>query len=534
MDYDAPLTIGRFMGSDEPNRLIVGPVGSGKSSGCCVEAVRRSLETPPGEDGVRRARGVIVRNTYRELEDTTIKTFGEWVPEGEFGRWRGGDMAFDLIFETEDGARVETEILFRALDRPDHVKKLLSLDLTWCYFNEWKEIPLPIFQVMKTRVGRYPNREKVPRYWYGIFGDTNPMDTDHYLYRIFEEDRPPGHRVWRQPGGLSPNAENIRNLPHCWAPEVPLGLAGEARRSFIRKAKDEAFERIRRGEHESPCVCYYVVLAHGAKPDFVRVMRDGEYGFVQHGKPIYPEFQDSIHVAKEEIKLLPNCKKLLIGNDYGLTPAAVWVQQDPADGQYQVIKEFVSEHLGAVRFGEEQSRICKQDFKTVKEFEGWGDPSGNTDSSTDEKTPIDVVNAAGVPMQGTYTNDFTIRREAVAGLLTKLTMLGRPMLVISPACKILRKGMAGGYCMRRLQVTGDERFEEKPLKNHYSHVCEALQYAALGAGEGYKVLDGGHERRVSVSVRVHRSVGPGPARGEGWTDDEGLPIRVRSNVTRRR
>jgi hypothetical protein len=199
-----------------------------------------------------------------------------------------------------------------------------------------------------------------------------------------------------------------------------------------------------------------------------------------------------------------------------------------------VIKEFVSEHLGAVRFGQEQAHICKQDFKTVHEFEGWGDPSGNTDSSTDEKTPIDVVNAAGVPMQGTYTNDFTIRREAVAGLLTKLTVLGRPALVISPECRVLRKGMAGGYCMKRLQVAGDERFEEKPLKNHYSHVCEALQYAAVGAGEGWRALDGGQNRKVSVNVRVHRSVGPGPARGEGWADDENLPIRVRSNVTRRR
>lgn len=535
MDYSAAKTIGEFLGCDDPNRLIVGPVGSGKSSGCCVEIIRRAIETPPGEDGIRRSRWVVVRNTYRELEDTTIKTFEEWVPEGKFGTWRQSDKIFDLKFETDGDAKVEGEVMFRALDRPDHVKKLLSLELTGCYFNEWKEIPLPIFQVMKTRVGRYPRREDVPRYWSGIFGDTNPPDTDHYLYRIFEEDRPPGHRRFKQPGGRSKEAENTENLARCWAPEVPLGMASEARREFIRKAREEQTRRIKAGEHEDPCVCYYTVLCHGAKKDFIKVMADGEYGFVQQGKPIYPEFQDSIHVATETLKLLPGCRKLLIGNDYGLTPAAVWVQQDPADGQYQVIREFVSERLGAVHFGEEQAKISKKEFKSVTEFEGWGDPSGMASSPIDEKdTPIDIINAQGVPMTAAPTNDPVLRREAVAGLLTRLTMMGRPALVISPACVTLRKGMAGGYCYRRLQIAGDERFEEKPVKNMYSHVCEALQYAMVGAGEDRRALDGGQNRRVSVNVRVHRSVGPGPARGEPWRGDEDLPIRVRSNVTRRR
>jgi hypothetical protein len=536
VNYDASPTVGKFLGCDDPYRLIVGPVGSGKSSGCCIESVKRSLETPPGEDGVHRARGVIVRNTYRELEDTTIKTFKEWVPEGEFGAWRGGDMAFDLLFETDEGARCETEILFRALDRPDHVKKLLSMELTWAYFNEWKEIPASIFQVMKQRVGRYPRREEVPRYWSGIFGDTNPMDTDHYLYRLFEEERAPGHRVFRQPGGLSANAENIRNLAHCWAPEVPIMLTGERRREYIRKAKDEAFARIESGDHESPCVCYYVEKFHGTSADYKSVMRDGNYGFVKEGKPIYDEFNDAIHVATEPIPLLSTVHELIIGNDFGLTPAAIWMQQDPADGQWQVIREYVSERMAAVEFGREQVQICKKEYKTITTFRGWGDPAGMAGSQTDDTTPIDVVSSQGMPMAPAPTNDFMLRREAVAGLLTKLTRLGRPALIISPTCKILRKGMGGGYCYRRLKVSGDERFEDHPLKNRFSHVCEALQYAAVGEGEDHNALDGGHERRVSVNVRVHRSIGGGKAggvvQGGGWEDGD-RPLVVRPSIKRR-
>ena len=65
---------------------------------------------------------------------------------------------------------------------------------------------------------------------------------------------------------------------------------------------------------------------------------------------------------------------------------------------------------------------------------------------------------------------------------------GKPGLLISPKCRITRKGMAGGYAYKRLQVSGDERFHDKPDKNKYSHPCEAAQYMMLGAGEGRSVI----------------------------------------------
>jgi hypothetical protein len=87
-----------------------------------------------------------------------------------------------------------------------------------------------------------------------------------------------------------------------------------------------------------------------------------------------------------------------------------------------VIREFVSERMGAVNFGERAARICKTEFRRVKEFEGWGDPAGMAHSPIDEQdTPIDVVASKGVPMVAAPTNNFILRREAVAGLLTRLT-----------------------------------------------------------------------------------------------------------------
>ena len=88
----------------------------------------------------------------------------------------------------------------------------------------------------------------------------------------------------------------------------------------------------------------------------------------------------------------------------------------------------------------------------------------------------------GLPAHAAPTNSFLPRREAVAGALGRL-IEGAPGLQISPACKVLRKGFAGGYHYRRLKVAGDERYHDEPNKNGFSHVHDALQYALSGGGE---------------------------------------------------
>ena len=40
-----------------------------------------------------------------------------------------------------------------------------------------------------------------------------------------------------------------------------------------------------------------------------------------------------------------------------------------------------------------------------------------------------------------------------------------------------------------MQVSG-ERFDDKPEKNMYSHIHDALQYLMLGAGEGRQLISG--------------------------------------------
>ena len=71
----------------------------------------------------------------------------------------------------------------------------------------------------------------------------------------------------------------------------------------------------------------------------------------------------------------------------------------------------------------------------------------------------------------------------------RLGMDGNPGFLISPRCVVTRKGLAGGYKYRRIQVAGEERYEDKPYKNKYSHPCEAGQYLMIGAGEGAAIIN---------------------------------------------
>lgn len=438
VDYTASKTLSRFHRDDSFVRALRGPFGSGKSVACVMEILLRAKDMKPDRTGIRRSRWAAVRNSYRELKDTTLQTFNEWVP-APLREWRASDMACTVRWQD-----VECEVLFRALDTPQDVGKLLSLELTGAWLNEAREIPRAIFDAVQGRVGRFPTGGNDS--WFGIILDTNPPDTDHWFYRVFEELRPAGHRIWSQPSGLSPEAENLANLPPRY------------------------YERLREGKDQA----------------WVDVYVHGKYGYVQDGRPIYPEYNDDFHCAREPIQVVKT-EPLIVGLDFGLTPAAA-LCQDVA-GQWRTLDELVTEDMGAARFGQLLSKVLHGPKYRDLEYRIWGDPSGDNRAQTDERTPFDILQAMGINALPAPSNDPVLRREAIASRMSRLEK-GRPAFLVSPTCKVLRKGLIGGYRYRRLKVSGDERYTDVPDKNAYSHVCEAQQYAALGEGEGYGLIGG--------------------------------------------
>lgn len=450
-------TIARFHRSKAFHRGIMGPRGSAKSTGCCWEIFRRSQQQAPSpHDKIRRTRFAIVRNTYRELRDTTVNTWLHWFgPRNGMPKVMYTDMSW--MYRAGD---IACKVLFRALDRPDDVSKLLSMELTGAYVNEAREVPKGIIDGLDDCVGRYPPLSDGGPTWYGVIMDTNPSDDTHWWYKLAEEEQPESWEFFKQPGGLievsdevfepNPAAENLANL--VGGPD------------------------------------WYTMRTGGKSKDHIRIYYCNQYGFVVEGRPVIPEYIDSTHCPGEILRPVTG-HTIYVGLDFGLTPAAVFAQKFPS-GQWIWFDEIVSEHMGIKRFARtELGPKIRGEYRDF-DFEIFGDPAGNQPAQTDEQTCFDLLNAAGIPAEPAPSNDFTLRREAIAEPLGRL-IDGKPGLIISPKCKVTRKGLMGGYCYKKKQVAisgGDEQFKEKPDKNRYSHPVEAGGYAMLGAGEGYNLI----------------------------------------------
>ena len=457
-------TIGRFFDSDAFIRGLSGPFGSGKSSACAIEIAQRGLKVPRGPDGVRRSRYAVVRSTTKQLQDTTERTWLSWFPPYQFGDWTPSKHDYVLRNLKGDGddKGAVIEVLFRALDRPDQIRDLLSLDLTGAWVNEGRETEWPIIDALQGRLGRFPRRADVPHFWSGLWMDTNQPDVDSDWFKFFEEAdhtesvaklaRVPGfegmtvdtyRQLFKQPSGLSQQAENLKNLPPG----------------------------------------YYERLAIGKSPEWIRIYIHGEYGFEMDGKAVWPEYSDELHCPSDKAKMPKPVQGIPIVRGWdssGLTPACVFTQITPR-GQWIVFDEMVASEMGATAIGQ---AVLDHSARYYPGFTFWdvGDPAGAQRSPTDMRTYFDVLHGMGIMIEPAIQT-LEIRLESVRKPLRTLVD-GRPQFVLHPRCKVLRRALLGGYHFRRMRITG-ERYTNTPDKNSFSHVADGLGYAGtrvFGAG----------------------------------------------------
>jgi hypothetical protein len=443
VDYTPPHTGQKFMESDAKMRVLMGPVGSGKSVTCCFEVVRRAaMQEPDPNTGKRRTRCAIVRETARQLQDTTTKTFLDWFPPGVCGRYMRTTKTY--FFEVGD---IECEIMFRALDDADDVANLNSLELTFAWFNECRDIHPEIVDAMSKRIGRFPSSKDGGPTWFGMWGDTNPPTMDTWWYYQMEKIDPKdgvspnnnGWDVFKQPSGRSVYAENIENLPEG----------------------------------------YYDT--QGRSEEYIRVFIDGEYGLSSNGQPVYQYFRPDYHMANQTLRpLLNGVRPLIVGIDLGLTPAAVLGQQDPR-GRALVLDELVSFDMGIQRFVRTMLKPLLYERFSGAPVLIVVDPAGVQRAQTDERSAVDIIKAEGLRVIPAKTNKVSARINAVDDYLMR-QVDGDPAFLLDPRCTRLKAAMMGGY-----------RFDKNGGidKNKHSHVAEALQYLMLhiaSAGEGQHIM----------------------------------------------
>lgn len=448
-----------FFTSRSMQSFAVGPVGSTKTTASIMKIPYFAAQVAPGVDGIRRSRYAVVRNTRQMLFDATIKDFLAWLPDGQAGVFYKTEARFELIFND-----VHCEILFRGLDDANDVRRLLSLQLTGAMVDECREINPDIYKALTGRVGRYPSGIHVPHNpkWglddkgnpiqgcvddngkpmKMVWGVTNPPDRDTF-WQEYLSSPPDSVHVTIQPGGTSQEADWVHLLP----------------------------------------TDYYEDLAVGKDPNWINVYIHSKWGESLAGKPVFPQFDDRLHVAEGELR--PNRmgeRPLIVGMDFGLNPSAVLCQTDPF-GRLLVFESLTSNGMGVLRFIQTKLKPC-----LINRFAGIpvmviGDPAGVQRAQTDERSCIDILKQEGFRALPAKTNSPVARIAAVDQYLSRL-IDGKPGLLIDrDHCQDLIKALRTGY---RYKIKKSGEMDDSPEKNNASHIADAFQYACLHADGGLR------------------------------------------------
>jgi len=407
-----------FITSTATADLFSSRAGEGKSTGLAWAAFYYTRANPG-------ANLVFIRDTFENLQKTTMKSFFEWFPPGIFGDYQSTKKEFTW----KEGIASGT-VSFIGIEDPADASKLLSWELAGFLMDE----PAPafgaggidesVFDLAMTRL-RQPNM----KYYMAKLATNNP-DESHWTYRKFVSPGVEGFRL-HQPQ----NPENSQNLPENY------------------------YENMRRN------------LAH--RPDLVRRFVDGDFGFQSEGVAVTPQWNDRIHLANGLIAM-PR-RELHLLWDFGLNPTCIVTQKTPM-GHWNILDSMVGDGIGATELIGDVVKPLLRDRYRGNPLAHIGDPAGDMrEQSSSRNSAARVIRKE---LGGTWRpgpQKWLPRRDAAQSVLTKLVG-GRGMVQVDRQRSTeVWFALRGGwhYHKARTGVVSGE-----PQKNIHSHPGDAFGYGA--------------------------------------------------------
>jgi len=460
--YNAPPTIAQFIRDPSLVKVCIGPVGSGKTTGMLMELAMHMNEEFPDARGIRKTRFGVIRNTSSQLRQTVLPEIEKWLSAAF--HYKVTDSTLQFRYDLPDGTKVESDWLLIPMDEPRDVQRLLSLNLTGAWGSEARELPLTVIEALLGRIGRYKSVGVNQCKWMGIILETNPCDEDSEWHTRLELELPKGWKVFKQPGGQSPGAENTENLPPN----------------------------------------YYQNLIDNNTTDWCDVFVHAKYGKSLSGQAVFrTSFKPDFHVVSGGILKLTDGYPLMVAQDFGRTPAALITQVD-SRGRLLVLGEQTSTDMGLEQFIYTNLRpTLSRSFPGAAVFV-IADPAGRQKSQINEESPFDALHRLGFKAYAAPSNDIDPRLRAVEQFFLRNVDGGPAIIIDGDKCPILVRALKFDYRYRRKQ-TGD--LDDKPEKKHpASDIADCLQYACMGATGNYtaQVIAEGkpRARRPPMPVRA--------------------------------
>lgn len=405
-----------FHESDAYLRAYLGGFGAGKTMAGCWEAIDVSLAYPGNL-------GIIARRTYRELEDSTKRTFFEVCPPELIRKISGRNESVTLI----NGS----EILFRSLDQPDKLGR--GINLGWFYVDEASEIDDEDFP--KMLVGRL-RRANIP--WRGGWITSNPPAIEHWIHR--------------------------------WWVERPFDLPAKQNRYWMIKATS----------YENPNLPpeYIKALEEEYSPQWVRRYLLGEFGHITPGSPVYENFNERAHVTPNLDWLAD--RPIIRSWDFGWHHPAVLFSQTGPNRSWRIIQEKMGTKTLLRPFAEEIVEFSNAHYPGAT-FIDVGDPAGNQHGDKSDRTSVEILRDYHVTL---VTRRYP-KKKLIELVDQRLSIMRKDrdgnffgsVQISKRGCPITVEGFAGGYSWPRTKE--GHMMKETPYEDSwYEHLMDCAQYAA--------------------------------------------------------
>ncbi|MGL5447876.1 MAG: hypothetical protein ACRDBL_11260 [Rhabdaerophilum sp.] len=451
-----------FILSNGPRDLLNGPVGSGKTTAAIKRMLRRAIQMPPmlherDPQGrpVRRYRVSLWRETYAQLWGTTIKSWQKiFHPEKGFPDWQGASPRSAIHRITfEDGwGPIHFEAMFFAFGDDADPDDLGGTEYTDAYLNEQDQLREALHTNLARSVGRFPNRGEIglpddERIIHGhIFGDCNAPAPDNWTYKNwFSFEKPPGNALFRQPGGMHAEAENLKAVG----------------RGYYRQ----------------------MMADNANKPWWVKIKIHNEPGFNREEAIVYPDYIDSEMCSHEPLAVHVEIP-VIIAIDGGATPAAGFVQE-LANTQLRCLHEIALDRGDEITLGEQIARVMALPRFKGCEFYLTGDEA--TFAGDDLPNGSWIARLGKIiglkpnrPSLGNHDKEG--RHFPFRDAMKRRVGANEPaFLVDGRNCPVFRRGLNGTF---KYHVS---KFGERCsiVKNLDSHVCEAFEYAGGETGKSH-------------------------------------------------
>jgi hypothetical protein len=481
--YEPPGPVGAaFIDSTHPISVIMGPAGSGKTVASAFKGPHLAANWfPVCRDGVIRVKLTVLRDVYRDMSRTALESWHHerlfpvnhpWTVDYTGGVDRPTTHKLKwAVMRDKTLVPVEFTAYFAAIGEQNPEQFAKGFETSFVWLNECDMHGKRVPGLMHSRTGRYPSVDQIapaelervmksyrallqragmplddeeivlPRL---LWGDCNPPDPANWVPQrmIDEPEEWPLYKLFRQPSGLSAQAENRKGRPRsAYEQDLRTMTAGDARR-FVH----------------------------------------GEIGYALDGTPVYEqEFSSSTHVADqplEPVRELP----LSIGLDAGGSPACTIGQFMP-NGQARVLAEICADPgTGPTRFAQMIYERLLSDFPRMAIREAFSDPSSwyGADKAAGELSWVEIVaQALSIAIEPAPSQEPGLRQDAVRWYLNHRIDGNTPGYLISPVCKRLKAGFAAHYKLTKLSTAGATD-KLAIAKNEYSHVHDAEQYRLLG------------------------------------------------------